>query len=211
MRTIFRLSLLALTTSATMALAVGTASANHLSTSSTEFYHTYSSLEFIPPVGETVRCGVTLSGSFHSRTSSKIREALSGSVTHVEISEDREVGRSCTGGHVTVFHETLPWHLRYVNFTGILPTITGVTTALVGARLRIANGSATCNLTTTAANPSKGITSVERNGAATGITAEGSIPTEGEFFCEFATGSFRGSGSIKAERAGATNITIRLI
>ena len=65
--------------------------------------------------------------------------------------------------------ETLPWHLRYGGFEGILPTITGFLFRVVGFRFLFQIGGSTsvkCLYTSSAASPFRAI--VNRN-TATGV------------------------------------------
>lgn len=79
-----------------------------------------------PPPG-LVSCPFTLEGSFHSRTLSKVSEALIGYVTRAAIAEG-----FCRGGRARFLTEGLPWHMRYESFTGTLPFITTVSGHIVG-------------------------------------------------------------------------------
>ena len=110
---------------ALLGLAVAQASANQLSLSSRTFRVTWSSLQMTPNGFEPVRCPVTLEGSLHSSTFGKIGGALLGYVT-------RAVSGTCTGGTVTFLTGTLPWHVRYGSFAGVLPAISSLTLQLVG-------------------------------------------------------------------------------
>jgi hypothetical protein len=77
----------------------------------------------------TIRCAVTLEGSFHSATIRKVEEALLGYVTRAV------AGSPCTGGSARFLAETLPWHFTYNGFEGTLPRITGITHHLIGMAL----------------------------------------------------------------------------
>jgi hypothetical protein len=79
-----------------------------------------------------VHCPLTLSGSFHSATMSKVLEFLVGYVASATMG-------TClgTGGRVTLLREGLPWHLRYKEFSGVLPAISKFRLALVGFGMSI--------------------------------------------------------------------------
>jgi len=112
--------LTALAAALPLALGVGAASARTLSMSSQTFRVTWSRLEFQNATfGVTVRCPVTLEGSFHSRTLAKTLGSLIGAITAARAKEE-----SCTGGRVHL--KNLPWHVTYEGFTGTLPNISGV-------------------------------------------------------------------------------------
>jgi len=86
----------------------------------------WSPLNFIvgPFESNTIRCVLSLEGSFHSRTFAKVRESLVGYVTRSGIHSP------CTNGEFHVLAE-IPWHLRYEGFTGALPRITSIKTRLI--------------------------------------------------------------------------------
>jgi hypothetical protein len=119
-----------LTTLVTVLLAAavtGTATARSFSFSNRNFRVVWTSVEFSSPLGGSTLCRVTLEGSFHSATMSKVDKALIGYVTRAS------VVNSCIGGRVTIHQETLPWHVTYNGFRGTLPTITSIRILLNGA------------------------------------------------------------------------------
>jgi hypothetical protein len=111
----------------------------------------------------TIECHVTMEGSFHSRTISKVLEALIGYITRATVDST-----NCTGGSARSLTETLPWHIRYGGFTGTLPTITSVNTRLIGFNYLIQVGGTACLFSSTASSPMKQI--VNRN-SATGVAS----------------------------------------
>lgn len=110
-----------------LAAAVSTASARSFSLSSEQISAAWSPLNFIVGSFEpiTIRCVLSLEGSFHARTFAKVREALVGYITRPAIHSP------CTNGEFHVLAETAPWHLRYEGFTGALPRITSIRTRLI--------------------------------------------------------------------------------
>jgi hypothetical protein len=118
----------------------------------------------------SVACGVTLEGSFHSRTLSKVCGQLIGYVTKAAVLH------TCNGGDAIVLNgveklpngattpNTLPWHVRYERFEGNLPNISGVTLQLIGASflVRIPFGGLFigCLYRSTTASPARGIATV---------------------------------------------------
>ena len=103
-------------------LLANVASANRFSTSSRNFRITWSSLTFVGSgVEAQVRCPVTLEGSFHSATITKVRGALIGLISRASIAS-----ALCTGGTASFLTATLPWHRTYSSFSGSLPAITHV-------------------------------------------------------------------------------------
>jgi hypothetical protein len=122
----------ALSASLLLAIAVSTASARRLDTTEQQWRATWASLEFVGEVIITIRCPVTMEGSFHSRTIPKIERLLIGAVTRINIKQN-----SCVNGIVAGFNgeepyngrvpaSTLPWHITYESFTGTLPSIGSV-------------------------------------------------------------------------------------
>ena len=141
MRTRSMLLLAALTAALALSLAVGTATARRLRISSTNFALRWR--DFVVPTGiepreaeegrEDIRhCPITLSGSFHSTTISKVVGTLVGYVNNAQMG-------TCTGegGRVTLLRTGLPWHLTYKSFSGFLPSITRFRFALIGFGMSI--------------------------------------------------------------------------
>ncbi len=110
-----------------MASAVATAPARNLSASSQNIRATWRVLEMTSEL-VTIRCAVTVEGSFHARTMAKVVGALTGAVTRVSIKEE-----TCTNGRFRP--KNVPWHLQYAGFTGSLPNINSI--LFVISRFRI--------------------------------------------------------------------------
>ena len=102
-----------------LASVVSTASARNVSVSNQNIRVTWSSLEL--SAGITVRCRVTLEGSFHSRSIVKVARTLIGAITRATIDE-----ANCTNGIIRPRTETLPWHTTYEGFAGTLPNISAL-------------------------------------------------------------------------------------
>ncbi len=130
MRTSTKLGLTALMAAIMLSSAIANASARSLSVSEQSFRATWASLE-LSYNGATIRCRVTLEGSFHSRTIAKVTRSLIGAITRATF------GHPCTGGEYWADNGTeaeplgtapnkLPWHLTYESFTGTLPAISAV-------------------------------------------------------------------------------------
>ena len=139
MRTSAKLALTALAASLLLAAMVSTATATRLSTSNQTIRATWDSLEFTFWI--TVRCKVTLEGSFHGRTIAKVARSLIGAITNAQVKAE-----SCTNGTASAFNgveryngtttpNTLPWHLTYESFTGTLPNINSIRVLLQRFRL----------------------------------------------------------------------------
>ena len=187
--------------------AVGTAYANRgtIVNGEANYVTAWAPLE-ITAAGSTVRCNVTLEGSFAGKTFTKASSTVISNVLQASFG-------SCTGGRVSVLAETLPWTTDYVSFAGTLPFITQISVALTGAGISIEPtglGSA-CLLRSEARAPIKGI-------AATSREVEGGleIPTmradetvryalTGNFFCSASTGTLRGRGG---ELGGTTETAV---
>ena len=105
MRTYVKLILGAATAAVVLGAAVSSASARRIEVSSQRFHQVWTSISF---AGEfaTTTCPVTLEGSFHSKTTSKVAGQLVGYISRVTVGN-----ASCTAGHSTALTETLPWHI----------------------------------------------------------------------------------------------------
>jgi hypothetical protein len=96
-----------------------------------------------------IACPVTLEGSFHSGTIRKAIGALIGYITRATANPT-----SCTGGGMTLLRETLPWHIRYRGFQGVLPRIEVVRIDIVDYSMLILFGTVgACLFRSTAARP----------------------------------------------------------
>jgi hypothetical protein len=105
MRTRSKLLFAALTATVFLSFAVGSASARRFELSNQRFLAIWTSLEFTIEGLSPVLCPVTLEGSYHSRTLSKVSGQLVGYITAANVN-----GPLCTNGSATVLRETLPWH-----------------------------------------------------------------------------------------------------
>lgn len=130
-----------------LAASVDAASARRLSFSNGSFRSVWPSAEFEIGLGNVIRCRLTLEGSLHSRTLSKVSGALVGYITSASM------GSPCTNGELHLLQETLPWHVRYDSFTGTLPRISTIRLQIVGFSLWLTWFSLRCLYTTTAARP----------------------------------------------------------
>lgn len=224
MRKSAKLGLAALASAILLASFVSTASARNLSTSDRLWRASWNSLEFVGTV--TIRCRVTLEGSFHSQTIAKVARSLIGSVTRVT------VAHPCTNGEAWADNGTetqplgrapnrLPFHLTYENFTGRLPNIETIGLLLsrasfvleatvLGFNCRGRYGRAEDNISATAARDAAtgGITSITPvEGSATANLVE---QLGRNAICP-ASGRFRASsGAVIGTNTGRT-LTITLI
>jgi hypothetical protein len=211
----------ALTAAATLAALVSTATARNLSTSERSFRVTYSSLEFTSNAAN-IRCGLTLEGSFHTRTIVKSVGALLGYLTRAIIR------RPCTGGTMwahsgetnevlgSTVANNLPWHIQYGGFAGTLPNISSARLVfpgnLVTIRASLFGISTLCEYVTTNAN-GNWISTLKREagGALTTLRASGRIRSNSGGFCpEIEFVSAEADGTVTGLNAGA-RITMTLI
>lgn len=205
MRTSAKLSLAALMAALLLASAVSTSSARNLEVSNQNIRVTWTNLEFIGFV--TIRCQVTLEGSFHARTITKSVGTLVGAVTRVDIKNE-----TCTNGTAVV--RNLPWHITYEGFAGTLPNITQVflllsrflfqvTARLTGTRCEIGTG----NITGSAAiNGSREVTTLT---PVAGRNVGGLLNPGGEpFGCT--SGQLNGVGTV-TQLNSSTRIRVTLI
>jgi hypothetical protein len=180
---------LALAAAFAMTIAItATTSARTFSFTNRNFKVVWTSLELSGDAGVgTIRCPVTLEGSFHSSTMSKVEKALIGHISRAAVAE-----ASCTGGTVTVRQESLPWHVTYNGFRGILPRINSIRILLLGPSFRIRSPflGSTCNATNDSTHEARGEGIIEE-AALTNDLPDGTvnIPLTG---CEATVGNYRG-------------------
>jgi hypothetical protein len=144
MRTSAKLVLTALAAAVVLASAISTASAGRLSTSESSIRTSWTALEFVTPI-ITVRCRVTLEGSFHSRTIAKVREALIGAITRATVAHRCTNGEAWADNGVEaqplgIAPQRLPFHLTYESFATSLPNITSINLLLSRVSFVIASG-----------------------------------------------------------------------
>jgi hypothetical protein len=203
----FKLMLACLGAACILTFAASSASANRLSGNSRTFRSVFTPLSFIAEGFGTVRCPVTLEGSFHSSTIGKVAHALVGYVSRATLTN-----ASCTGGSSTISTEALPWPISYESFQGTLPNISGVFILVLGLKIIIIIGGVRCELTSEARNPGRGIANLS-SGRVTSVRAEEAtrIPLVGEGgLCALARGSFSGTGTATVLNA-TTAIAVTLI
>jgi hypothetical protein len=123
---------------------VSSAPARNISVSSQFLETRFRRVTFESPVNMV--CEVHLSGSLHGRTLAKRVGSLIGYITQASLP-------GCLGGRATILRETLPWHVRFQDFTGTLPNITSLTTHVIRAAFQIMQLFFTCLATSTEAAP----------------------------------------------------------
>jgi hypothetical protein len=122
MRLHTKLIVTALATMALFASMVGNASARNISYSSRNLTEPFDPMVWVNPVSN-ISCRVTMEGSFHCATISKVERALIGYISRA--TTDYSTCRSSSFAiRARVRQSTLPWHVTYVNFIGRLPGVT---------------------------------------------------------------------------------------
>jgi hypothetical protein len=209
-----RLLLPVLTVALVLGAAVGTASARRLQTSSTGIRAVWTNLEFQGFGGLfTMRCPLTLEGTLHSRTISKVSGQLVGYITRAIVGPREQ----CTGGSAVILSATLPWHIHYDSFIGALPRITGVRIQIVNfgwqTTARVLGSETSCLWKSTAAAPFLSILELNtETGRGESLRADEtqSIPEfEGPGACPQSV-SFRGRATVTV-LGTTTAIIIRLV
>ncbi len=208
MRNRTRAACAALAAACSLALTVGSASANRLSYSSQGFRIIWTSLTFSESGGDfPISCPVTLEGSFNSATFAKVRDAQAGLITRAVVNNP-----SCSEGQATILSETLPWHVTYQSFSGTLPAILSVRYDLLGAAFRIEPGlGVVCLARSSETFPAAGEASRESRGNITSLTPDASlaIPVTGTA-CPRA-GIFSGSGEVFVLGSSERRVRLTLI
>jgi hypothetical protein len=203
-----KLLLAALTAALTLGALLSTAYARRITVSNQNFRATWTTLRFLGGVFGNIECPVTIEGSFHSRTISKVLEALVGYVSRAVVAETR-----CAGGSARVLAETLPWHIRYNGFSGTLPNITQIHLRIVGAGFLVQIGGTRCRYKSTETSPMRGWVNREAGGIATSIRVDetAAIPkSSGSFVCP-GTGRLEGTTNSLTLQGSTTRITVTLV
>jgi len=198
-----------------LALIVAGAPARRVAFSETRWTAIWETLEpfVISEAGELagpISCPLTLSGTFHSRTLSKVSGSLIGFVDRASVGTN-----SCVGGRATVLALTLPWHVRYDSFEGTLPMITAVQIQLVGVAIQIEGFvGRTCLYLTSAASPARAW--FQRPGTTTGRLKPNRTATiprnSGDLSCPSIRFEENGQGRVRAgNETSATLLTVTLV
>jgi hypothetical protein len=193
-----------------LAAAVSTGSANRIAISSSSQRAVWRSLNFTGTFGVTVSCPVTLEGTVHSRTISKISGLLIGYITRAIVGE-----ASCTGGTARMLSETLPWHTQFVAFVGTLPNITSYSVLFTRVAFQLSasvlGSTVTCLYITSQTEPVIGTHARNvGNGALASTTASGRIRrNSGGAAC--ADGNLSGTSSSFTELGNTVPITVTLV
>jgi len=183
---------------------VGSAAANRLSVSQRTFSATWipqeepvrtENITIEETFGLQVICEMQLSGSFHSSTMVKTAGALIGYVNGASF------GGTCPA---RMLRETLPWHVRYRNFTGVLPTIASVGISVIGLAIRIPIGGTECLVRSEATNPARFNFNLNEVGRMRTTSADATATIPGTGGCAFSTFRLKGTGT-------AGSVTVRLI
>lgn len=124
---------------------VANASAGNLSTTSQTFRAAFSAVTFRALFGSW-ECQITLEGSLHARTIAKVVDSLIGYITEATLG-------LCNTMTATILRETLPWHVRYEAFAGVLPNILRIFSRIIGFRIQFREPGFTCLATSTEEGP----------------------------------------------------------
>jgi hypothetical protein len=219
MRTRTRILLGALMAALVLASAVSTASANRLELSNQRIRVTWTganSLTFSGG-GASVVCEVTIEGSFHSRTLSKVSGQLVGYITSAMVKHPciENEGWALNGtenqGEAPV--TTLPWHILYISFRGPLPRIERIRLSLVNTGFLVRVFGVGCLYKSTAARPLFGDITVSETGQATFLNPDPTVQVpkfSGSFLCPN-EGELSGAGAIRLQGSTTTLIFVRLV
>jgi len=204
----------ALVAAAALASFVSSASAAHLRTSSQAFRVIWP--EWTPEItyGNVtfkVSCPVTFEGTFHSRTIEKTVGTLFGYFTRATMNEAMCTSRELPETRLKLLTETLPWHMRYRSFSGLLPNITAVAFDVLGPAIQV-NGlpfAGICLYATTTAAPLGD--QFDLSGGVVSYRTGGFIPLrEGNGLCA-ERAALSGSGGRTTMQGSTSLITVTLI
>jgi hypothetical protein len=149
-----KLIMAALVGALVFAAAVGTASARRFLISSSGQRIAWAQLRFAGTAeGPSATCPVTMEGTFHSRTISKVSGQLIGFITRAIVGAQASCTFANGAERLVILGNTLPWHIRYDSFTGALPSIRTVKTQFVGMGYQLFVLGTACLYKTTAARP----------------------------------------------------------
>jgi len=206
---------------ALLGIGAGTASATHFQLLEFErgFRIVYPTMEFSTGgFSGTVRCRVTVEGTFHRSTYAKVSGTLVGYITRARVQHPCTNGEAWTLTAAEGRPETLPWHVQYVSFTGTLPTIATISQQTVGSSFLVEQFNFFCLARSTQARPIIGSNALAAGSEAnlrvvTTQTVSGSIPltSGGGFGCPSASGTLAGTSSSVTQLGNTNALGVRLI
>jgi hypothetical protein len=216
MRSRTKLMIGGLTVALALAAAVNTATARRFEVSEQHVFGDSPEVTF-EAGGTQIVCAVSVEGSFHSKTISKVSGQLVGYVTEVIVQHPCRSGELWILNGIEVIQgvrspNTLPWHVLYLAFRGGLPRITEIEGALIGSKFKIEAVGVLCLYATTTTKWGEAQIKVEEGGKVTRIVANGEKRAplfEGGVFCP-SEYSQRGEG-IVATQGTHREIFVRLV
>lgn len=223
-KVIFRVLLAALA-AALLASGAGTASARNFSVRGAEsgFRFTFNRFEFLMAWNNNrlgAICPVTMEGSFHSRTIAKVVRMLIGYVTRVALSEAACRGFSGPEENpwpvrAEFLAESLPWHMQYNGFTGLLPRISSIRANLIGPAIRVSETAIgwSCLYRASAEVPMHYSFLLREEGVISSFRAESGeqlIPLVSGFACNLEGMNYAGEAAVTA-LGTTTRLTVTLI
>jgi hypothetical protein len=142
-----------LTVALALAAAVNTATARRIEISEQRFLMLFTEVTF-EAGGISIVCPVTVEGSFHSRTIAKVSGQLIGYVTEAIFQHPCRQNNFWALNGTEVIQgvrspNTLPWHILYLNFGGVLPRISEIEVAIIGSKVRAEAAGVLCLYATT--------------------------------------------------------------
>jgi hypothetical protein len=211
MQTRSTFSVVALAAVMVMALTVSLASARRFGLSNQTFRAIWTLLRFEIEGTATIECPVTLEGSFHSRTLSKVSGQLVGYVTRAFV---RGGLTECLNtGNVRANTETLPWHIQYNSFIGTLPSISEINFEIIGADVNVDPSSIflpNCRIRSEQAHPAQILLIITGDVKIVRPDPVRKIPLPG--VCEFGgEANLRGTGETFVQGSTTTRVAIRLV
>lgn len=189
-----------------LALAAGSAHATSIEYSEQLFRILFARLAFAESGGGvSIRCPVTLEGSFHESTFAPERGDSVAGITSAQIG-------ACQEGEATILERSLPWDVTFQSFTGTLPNITTIRHELIGAAFEVEPGlGIRCLALTTRESPAAGDATREAGGQITSLLPDSAlaIPVTGELCPAF--GVFDGAGEVFVQGSTERRVTLTLI
>jgi len=210
MRTRSKLLLAGLTATVALWAAVGAADAKRLELSERAIRATWAEFTLTDTSLFKSVCPITIEGSFHSRTLSKVSGQLVGYITAATTNKG---GCKSEFRFLSLWFDengiaNLPWHIRYDSFTGTLPAITGVRLQLIGMGVKFEG--TTCEYLSEVALPAYLRLLLEAGRVTTVQWEEGTRIRRINGAC-LERGQVAGNGQLRVQGTTATSITIRLV
>jgi hypothetical protein len=217
MRTRTKLALAGLGAACVLATAIGTATARRFELSNQTFRIVWTLFRVGNEAGAPeIRCPITVEGSFHSRTFSKVNAQEIGKITRARGNTAAPPCAFNNGAEgFLLLENTVPWEVLFLSFAGTLPRIERIRLGIAGFSARVTFFTRLCLYQSTNGAPAIGELSLSvETGEVSRFRFDETVAIPGRLENPFltcpGTEKLEGTGTVTVLNS-TTRITIRLV